>query len=171
MKTLPANLHALLIGGGLVAVLGLALFVWSRGGIKGAAQGAAGALVDLATGTVEGAVGAAGATVGLPLPSDTTADASVARWIIDNHGHLEASKWASAAAYARAWWMDAGTGTPPPAGTPAADKFGTGLAGQAPAQATPPPAAPGLGGLWLDTAGPSFTSESGWAFPTGPWRP
>lgn len=163
VKVASVNPNAVLIGAGLLAMGGLVLFVWTRGGIAPAAQAAAGALVDAGSAAVTGAVGAAGAQVGLPLPSDTTTDASVARWMIDNHGHFEASRWASAGAYARGWWMDAGTGTPPPAGSPVAVKFGTGASPSTTTTTnTAAPAWPGLGGLWLDTAGPSFAGSVGW---------
>jgi hypothetical protein len=109
---------------GLAGAAALAWWVSRQGGIASAAQrigaGAVGAVIDTAGGVTAGAVGAIGAQVGLPTPAQTTTDASVARWIIDNHGHWAASQWAGAPAYARAVFMDAGTGTPPAAGSPAA---------------------------------------------------
>lgn len=110
-----------------VAVAGVGLAVWwvsRRGGVGEAASaigaGAVNAAVDAAGGLVSGGVGAIGQTVGLPTPAQTTTDAAVARWIIDQHGYFEASKWASAPALARAVFMDSGSGTPPPAGSAAA---------------------------------------------------
>lgn len=116
MRVTPLNL-AIVAG---VAVGGVAAFwVW-RKGLAGAAGAAGTAAVDALGGITAGAVGAIGAGVGLPLPSETTTDPAVARWIIDNHGHLAASKWAGAPAYLRALTMDSGSGSPPPAGSAAA---------------------------------------------------
>lgn len=47
----------------------------------------------------------------------------MARWLIDNAGHMKASKWSGAVAYGRALFMDAGSGTPPPAGSDVARPF------------------------------------------------
>lgn len=101
----------------LVAVLGVAgvaLYVWQRGGLAAAAGGA-----------VSGAVGAAGGVVGLPTPEQTTDDPRVVRWLIDNVDTLTASKWGTAGAFVKALMMDAGTGTPPTAGTPVSRVFGS----------------------------------------------
>lgn len=108
------------IGAGAVGLLLVGLMVWKKGGVTGAATAAGGAAVDAAVGLTSGAVGAIGAQVGLPTPSETTTDAAVARWIIDNRGHLAASQWAGLPAYVRALGMDAGSGSPPAPGTAAA---------------------------------------------------
>ena len=94
-------------------------------GIRGAAAGAAGAIVDAASGAVTGATDAAGQAVGLPALSDITTDASVARWIIDNPegGEFAASKWSSLAAFTKAQFMDAGSGIAPPYGSKIAHVF------------------------------------------------
>lgn len=118
MKAAPLYI----LGG--VAVLGaVGLYVWRKGGVAAAASSVGAGAVNAAGGAVSGAVGAVGASVGLPTPQETTTDASVARWLIDNVGHFEASKWAGAPAYVKALFMEPGTGTPPPAGSPAAQQF------------------------------------------------
>lgn len=83
---------------------------------------------DGAVGTV---VGAAGSVVGLPTPMQTLDDPAHVRYIIDNTGMWEASKWGTAWAFLRALNMPAGTGRMPPPGTDAAralryTDFGTG---------------------------------------------
>lgn len=107
---------------GVIALAGLAglglvgYWVWKKGGITNALGGA----LD---GAVSNVVGSIGSTVGLPTPSETTTEAEVARWIIDNIGHFEASKWASAGAFLKAEMMPAGSGKPPAADTPAGREF------------------------------------------------
>lgn len=116
----PATLY--LAGG--VAVLGIVgLYVWRKGGVTAAASAVGAGAVNAAGGAVSGAVGAVGASVGLPTPDQTTTDAAVARWLIDNAGHFQASQWAGAPAYLKALFMEPGTGTPPPSGSPAAKEF------------------------------------------------
>lgn len=108
----------------MLAVMGVGAFVAIKG-IRGVASSAAGALVDAAGGVVTGTVDAAGQNVGLPALRDITDDPAVARWIIDNPagGEFDASVWSSAYAFARAQFMDEGSGTPPPKGSKIAAKF------------------------------------------------
>lgn len=114
--------RVLLIAG--AAGVGLAaLYIVRKGGVQQAAQAVGAGAVEAVGGAASGAVGAIGASVGLPTPSQTTTDAAVARWLIDNAGHMEASKWSGAVAYGRALFMDAGSGTPPPAGSDLARQF------------------------------------------------
>lgn len=94
----------------------------------GVASSVASGAVNAVGGVVSGAVGAVGSAVGLPTPSQTTTDAAVARWIIDNAGYWEASKWAGAPALFQAMTMTAGTGTPPPPGSAAAQAFSSQIA-------------------------------------------
>lgn len=101
----------------LAALAAAGLYVWSKGGLAPAAAAAGAAAVNAAGSAASGAVGAVGASVGLPTPDETTTDPAVARWLIDGYGYLEASKWAGAVALGRAAFMDAGSGTPPPAGS------------------------------------------------------
>ena len=121
---------------GLAAVfaLGVAFYVWKKGGIGGAASAAGAGVVDAgvafvggaatAAGTAaSGAVGAIGATVGLPTPMQTTTDPRVARWIIDNAGYWQASLWSGVPALWAASSLPAGSGTAPPPGSPIADAF------------------------------------------------
>ena len=110
-----------IIGG--AAAVAVALFVWRKGGVQQAAEAVGAAAVDTAGAVTVGAVGAVGAVVGLPTPSDTTRDERVARWLIDNVGHMAASQWSSAGAYLAAIWMPEGTGTPPPPDSPAGREF------------------------------------------------
>lgn len=107
----------------------VAFYIWKKGGVSNAAQALGAGAVQAADGVITGAVGQAGAAVGLPLPSQTTTDPAVARWLIDQVGHFDASKWASAGAYTRALFMDAGSGTPPPAGSDVARQFQAQVAG------------------------------------------
>ncbi|HEV6968851.1 hypothetical protein [Roseateles sp.] len=110
---------AIVIGAGLVAVA--LVYVVMRKGVAGTAQAAASGVASAAVGAVQGAavgtVDGVSQAVGIPTTEQTTTDPGQARWIIDNYGQWEASQWASAGAYLRALWMDAGTGTPPPAGS------------------------------------------------------
>lgn len=104
--------RTILIVGGLAA-LGVGLYVWKSGGIANAAQAVGSGAVNAAGGVASGAVGAVGAAVGLPTPAQTVTDASTARWLIDNAGHLEASKWSGAPAYIKALLLPSGSGTAP----------------------------------------------------------
>jgi hypothetical protein len=111
----------LIVGAGLVA----AVYVWRKGGVAQAATAVGAGLVNAAGGVASGAVGAVGASVGLPTPDQTTTDPKVARYVIDQAGYLEASKWASATALFSAMTMPANSGTPPPAGTALAARMAT----------------------------------------------
>ena len=104
----------LLVAGGL-ALLAV-LYVMKKGVGPVAAQAGA-AVVNAAGSAVSGGVGAVSTAVGIPTPDQTTTDASVARWLIDNYGYLEASKWCGAGALFSGAMMAAGTGAPPPAGS------------------------------------------------------
>lgn len=128
--------RALLIGGGaaLVALLVGALWVRSRGGVGGAAQAVGGAAVDAVAGLASGAVQAAGGVasgavsgasgaVGLPTPSQTVTDPRHARWLIDNAGLWQASKWSGVPALTKALTMQAGTGVRPGDDTAAGRAF------------------------------------------------
>lgn len=53
--------------------------------------------------------------IGLPEPEAVASEPEVARWILDNFGTWEASKWVTMTALLRAMTMDAGTGRPPAA--------------------------------------------------------
>lgn len=111
---------------GLVVIAGAAaagLWIWSKGGISNAAAAVGAGAVNAAGSAVSGGVGAIGSAVGLPTPDDTTTDAEVARWLIDNVGQFEASKWAGAPAYIKAQFMDAGSGKPPSPNSPAGREF------------------------------------------------
>ncbi len=56
--------------------------------------------------------------VGIPTTEQTITDSAQARWAIDAVGYWEASFWCGMPALAKGAWMDAGTGTPPPANSP-----------------------------------------------------
>lgn len=102
------------------AGLGLvSLYVWRSGGVAKAAESIGSGAVDAVGGVASGAVGAIGSAVGLPTPAQTTTDAEVARWIIDNVSTFEASKWAGAPAFLKALVMPAGSGKPPDPVSPA----------------------------------------------------
>src|SRR6185295_2337441 len=107
----------------VVAGLGVAWYVWKKGGVPAAASAAGAAVVSAAGGAASGAVGAIGAGVGLPTPSSTTTDPRVARWLIDNVGWFEASMWSGVPALAAAYSIPAGTGIAPPAGSAIANAF------------------------------------------------
>lgn len=135
----------LVLGVAGAAVLA-ALYV-ARIGVREAAEGVAGAAVDVVAGVAAGVADAAQDTVvegvttaseavGLPTPAQTTTDPRVARWIIDNIGHYQASLWSSAWALVQAEFSAAGTGTPPPAGTAAAQRFAAEIAAAATRPAT-----------------------------------
>lgn len=111
-------MRAIAILGGAAAI-GAAFYVWKQGGAGKAAEALGAGVVNAAGGLVSGGVGAVSEAVGLPTPAQTTTDAEVARWIIDNVGTFEASKWAGAPAFLTALTMSAGSGKPPPADSPA----------------------------------------------------
>lgn len=115
--TVPINDATLLLGVGAV----IALYIMAKGGIKGAAAAAAGAVVDAGVAVVD----ETGQVVGLPALKDITTDPAVARWIIDNPqgGSFEASIWSSATALAKGQWMTKWSGKPPPAGSKIAQVF------------------------------------------------
>jgi hypothetical protein len=117
------GLIGMAVAAGVVGLGVIGLYAWRKGGIAPAAASVGGAVVDAAGGLASGVVGGVGASVGLPTPAQTTTDAEVSRWIIDNYGWLEASKWTGAPALMRAMAMDAGTGKPPPAGSDLARRF------------------------------------------------
>lgn len=121
------NTILLIAGAGAVGLA--AFYVYRKGGISNAAQALGAGAVQAADGVITGAVGQAGAAVGLPTPSQTTTDPAVARWLIDQAGHFEASKWSSAPAYMKALFLPAGSGTPPPAGSDVARQFAALVAG------------------------------------------
>lgn len=123
-----------LTGSGVVAVAGLLLLAYlgSRAAAPVAAVGAvledaAQAVGDALAGVGEAmreaaaspgglpgaAVGAVGQVVGLPTPSQTTTDPRVARWMIDNLGMYEASRWAGAPALFGALMLSSAEGIPP----------------------------------------------------------
>lgn len=102
---------------GLLAVGGAGLYIMSKGGISGAAQALGAGAVTAAGAVATGAVDAAGQAVGLNPLGDMVTDPGQARWVIDQYGYLEASKWCGVPALVKGWAMDAGTGTPPPAGS------------------------------------------------------
>lgn len=107
----------------LVAAVGVAFYVWKKGGVAQAASGAGAAIVNAAGGAASGAVGAIGSSVGLPTPDETTTDPAVARWLIDRAGYFEASKWAGAPALWNAAFLPAGSGKAPAPGTALAKAF------------------------------------------------
>jgi hypothetical protein len=110
-----------LLGGAVV--VGVAFFVWRKGGVAQAAasagSAAGSAAVEAVGGAAAGAVGAVGASVGLPTPFETTTDPDVVRWIIDTYGYFTASKWGGAAALISAAMQPAGSGHPPSVDSPA----------------------------------------------------
>lgn len=108
----------LLVAGGLALVA--VLYVLKKGVGPAAAQAGA-AVVDAAGSAVSGGVGAVSTAAGIPTPDQTTTDAGVARWLIDNYGYWDASQWAGAPALFRAMTMSAGSGTAPAAGTAVAN--------------------------------------------------
>lgn len=119
------NQRALILGGGaaLAVLIVGALWVRSRGGVHGAAQAVGSAAVDAVGGLASGAVGGASRAVGLPAPSETVTDPRQARWLIDNVGGLQASKWSGAGALLQAVTMPAGSGVRPGADTAAGRAF------------------------------------------------
>lgn len=123
------NRAIIIAGVGAAALAGL--FIWKRGGIANAAQAVGAGAVEAAGGVASGAVGAIGSAVGLPTPTQTTTSTAEARWLIDNAGHLEASKWAGAPAYAMALFQESGTGTAPAPNSEVGRAFAPLLAGRA----------------------------------------
>jgi len=124
MKLEASTVKAAVIIGGAAAI---GLFIWKRGGVAQAAASAGeaigGAVIDLGGGAVTGVVGGVSSAVGLPTPSETTTEAAVARWIIDNFGYWEASKWCGVPALVKGAAMDAGTGRAPPSDSAAGRYF------------------------------------------------
>lgn len=90
------------------------LFVWKKGGVQGAAEAIAGGAVNAAKGATTGALDAVSNIVGIPTTKQVSDDPKVARWMLDTVGMWETSFWCTPAAIAKAWTMDAGTGTAPP---------------------------------------------------------
>lgn len=123
LSKLDRNQQLMLVGG---AAFVLWLLYRNLPQVAGAAaQKAAEAAANAAGGIVTGAVTGISQQFGLPTPSDTTDDPYVVRWLIDDPrgGEWEASKWASAAAFARAQFLPSGSGRPPPQGTKLAMAF------------------------------------------------
>lgn len=108
----------------VLALAGLGLWIVAKGGLRQAAQALGAGLVGTAGGVVAGGVGAVSAAFGLPGPGQTTTDAAVARWIIDNRGIMAASRWAGVPALASAAVMPAGSGRPPALESDAARALG-----------------------------------------------
>lgn len=108
-----------------IAVLGIIGFVIYKGGIANAAAAITGGIVNAAGSVVTGSVDGIGQAVGLPALADITTDPAVARYIIDQNsgGQFVASKYSSAAAYAKAQLMPAGSGVPPAPNTALATLF------------------------------------------------
>ncbi|WP_133603552.1 hypothetical protein [Roseateles asaccharophilus] len=164
--------RALMIGAGVAGAGLLALYV-SRQGLGNVAASVGAGAVQAVGGAASGAVGAIGQAVGLPTPAQTSTDAQVARWLIDNFGQLEASKWAGAPAYLRAQFMDAGSGRPPPADSAVGLEFLPRLAPQASYDETdrlaaryPAPREPSS----IFDGGASFEAGAGYDFkPGGIW--
>ncbi|MFY9477178.1 MAG: hypothetical protein WAQ08_05875 [Aquabacterium sp.] len=100
-----------------LAAVGVGLYlaykgVKAVGSVVGAVGNAAQAAGDgLATG-----VSAIGDVFGLPSANQTISNPAQVRWIIDNVGSYQASRWGAAAAYVTALGMPAGSGSgnPPP---------------------------------------------------------
>lgn len=122
--------RVLIIGGG-VAAAGLLLLYLKRQGVGNVAASVGAGAVQAVGGVASGAVGAIGQAVGLPTPAQTSTDEQVARWLIDNFGQFEASKWSGAPAYLRAQFMPEGSGKPPPADSDVGREFLPRLAPQA----------------------------------------
>ncbi len=121
---------------GLLAAGGVGLWVWSRGGLAKASVEAGGAImggvIDFTQGAAETVlveVAETGSEVaGIPTPSQTLTDPAHVRWVIDHHGTFTATLWGSAGALFTAIGMDEGTGTQPPANSPAFKALGPGKA-------------------------------------------
>jgi hypothetical protein len=114
----------------LLGLVGLGIWIFSRGGFASAAADAGAAAVDAvvntASGVTTGVVTGISKQVGLPTPAQTTDDPYIARWIMDqpSGGKLAASKWATSSAFLNALTIDAGTGVTPPVGSPLWLMFG-----------------------------------------------
>lgn len=120
---MKASLGSIEVAAALLFAAGVGVYVWKKGGLAGALAGAAS---NVAAGVEKAAVqgvGAVGAAVGLPTPDQTTGDPSVVRWIMDNVGYFEASKWGTAGALWSASFMGPGTGRAPAAGSLIARTF------------------------------------------------
>ncbi len=117
---MPAGVTPLLIGAGAVLILAaVGARLWAKGGgAGGLAAGAVGGAVDAAGGAVAGGASKVGELFGLPTMTQTTQDPAVARFVIDNYGYMEASKWASLGALVKGAAMAADSGYPPPPGSP-----------------------------------------------------
>lgn len=113
------KVETVVIGGVLGAGLLIAMWVLKRGGIQNAAEVLTTGAIRAVDSTAAGVVGGVGAVVGLPTPSQTVTSPAQARYLIDVGGYFFASRWASAGALAQALFLDEGSGTPPPAGSPA----------------------------------------------------
>jgi hypothetical protein len=100
---------------GALALVGL--WVWRKGPAEAGAA-VVGAAAQIADGAASAAVGGVGQVFGLPTPSQTVTEAEIGRYVIDQLGYWQASKWLSAAALARAWALPEGSGKPPPPGAP-----------------------------------------------------
>ncbi|MBP6899527.1 MAG: hypothetical protein KBC73_05530 [Burkholderiaceae bacterium] len=156
---------------GLAAAAAVGLYVWRKGGVQQAAAGAGAAVVEAAGGAASGAVGAVGAAVGLPTPSDTTTDAAVARWIIDNRGYFEASKWAGVPALVKAMTLDSSEGRAPDPASAAGKALGVGTPPQAAGQtasATQPAGWDYSGKTFDELSRPDGWWPYGAGFPLGP---
>ncbi len=117
---LPAGMTPVLLGVGAVLILGaVGVRLWKQGGgAGGIAAGVVGGAVDAAGGAVAGGASKVGELIGLPTITQTTQDPAVARFVIDNYGYIEASKWASLGALVKGAAMAADSGYPPPPGSP-----------------------------------------------------
>ena len=111
----------LLYGGGLVIV---GLVGWKLYSAATGAANAAGRAVSAVDQGVATSVGAVGAVVGLPTPSETIDDPAQVRYIADRSGWFAASKWGTALALFKASTMGEGSGTAPPMNSPAAQALG-----------------------------------------------
>lgn len=120
MKAPAVPLSVALVALGAGAVL---FYVWKKGGVSQAASAAGSAVVSAGVGAATGVVGGLGEVAGLPLPSDTTTDPRVARWLIDREGYFTASQWVGLPALWAAASLPAGSGTAPPAGSAIARAF------------------------------------------------
>lgn len=123
MKAEELQVYAL--GAGVLLVGVLALKLTSAGGAASVGTAVGSAAVGAVTGVTTGVVSGVSEVVGIPTPLDTTTDAKVARWMIDTQGYWTASLWCGVPAMWNAAQMEPGTGTPPPAGSQLAQKFGT----------------------------------------------
>lgn len=97
--------------------VGLLYVIWRAVGAAGKAAGAVADGVVSAAKTANtataGAVSGIGSAFGLPTTDQTISDPEQVRWIIDNVGHMEASKWGTALAFMAAEGMAPGSGRAP----------------------------------------------------------